>query len=797
MSCSLIYFLCCKVQCRPAVLASALAFYPPQPAGFKLFVSPEDESESQQKAWKEGRVPLHLQFVDAVFAAKEECEVLSVPSTVVLSGLIKNKSGQDVPVIKISLATPSPITLLFSHGNATDLGLMKDSLIDLALNLRVNVVSYEYSGYGPLGAGVIMPLERTCYENIDAVYSFLTETQDPRWRVDNPAANLIFYGQSVGSGPTCYIASKKPSLAVILHSPIASGLRVITENRCLAGCDIFPNVERLKEVSKRTSGVLVLHGLADDEVLPRHGQLIHSGLEKIINLNAASAAAGALNGGVASKVASCKTGICASCRNSNNDGSRSTTLADATEGYDDRELPTTRAAPAPSRAKDGSKTPSLAIGPAVGLPPLALLEADTTNCIAPAQDSLLSSQATAVLPCPSCGRVTGRSESLPVVASNGRARSVKTTRLRVLRGYWPQEAGHNDVLEKAGETSFYLTARSFIRDVIYSCSPSEVFPPSTVAANATAVPPSSSSMRPTAVSTSGAPSPAAGTTAAGTPSSRPPSGPGGVKVEGNEEGPGSPTLFSGDKAKPLLASSPSASASAGVPVAAAAAGTAVTTMTPAVASSSIAPSREGAQPPTAVATLFPPQFIALKRYCDEIMMKAPILRPSQLSAAASSPDVLLQNGGAVLDGGKILFVTTKASPYLPSSSDSGVGAGGGTSTRASSGRRITSGRSMAASPASSPRSTPGTSAANTSAVAPVTPASLAVGAGKGDEHKDHAEGADGGGARIGGSSRGNSDPAVSGARKSPQNTVVGVGALTSSAGVTPHPHHPVVSDEHL
>lgn len=46
--------------------------------------------------------------------------------------------------------------LLFSHGNATDLGYMLDTYlgslflltIDLAYNFNINVLAYEYSGYG-------------------------------------------------------------------------------------------------------------------------------------------------------------------------------------------------------------------------------------------------------------------------------------------------------------------------------------------------------------------------------------------------------------------------------------------------------------------------------------------------------------------------------------------------------------------------------------------------------------------------------------------------------------------------
>ncbi len=38
-------------------------------------------------------------------------------------------------------------TILFSHGNATDIGYMRDHLMDLAQTLQVNVFAYDYCGY--------------------------------------------------------------------------------------------------------------------------------------------------------------------------------------------------------------------------------------------------------------------------------------------------------------------------------------------------------------------------------------------------------------------------------------------------------------------------------------------------------------------------------------------------------------------------------------------------------------------------------------------------------------------------
>jgi hypothetical protein len=42
------------------------------------------------------------------------------------------------------------------------------------------------------------------------------------------SSGVILYGQSVGSGPTCYLAAKRVCAGVVLHSPIMSGMRVLT-----------------------------------------------------------------------------------------------------------------------------------------------------------------------------------------------------------------------------------------------------------------------------------------------------------------------------------------------------------------------------------------------------------------------------------------------------------------------------------------------------------------------------------------------------------------------------------------
>lgn len=66
------------------------------------------------------------------------------------------------------------------------------------------------------------PTEPNTYADIDAAYECLRKQYGAK------EEEVVLYGQSVGSGPTLDLAAKLPRLrAVVLHSPILSGLRVM------------------------------------------------------------------------------------------------------------------------------------------------------------------------------------------------------------------------------------------------------------------------------------------------------------------------------------------------------------------------------------------------------------------------------------------------------------------------------------------------------------------------------------------------------------------------------------------
>ncbi|MCL7036284.1 hypothetical protein MKW94_000228 [Papaver nudicaule] len=152
-------------------------------------------------------------------------------------------------------------TILYSHGNAADLGQMQELFIELRAHLRVNIMCYDYSGYG---ASTGKPSEFNTYYDIEAVYNCLKRDYGIKQE------DIILYGQSVGSGPTLHLASRLPRLrAVILHSAILSGIRVLYPVKVTLWFDIFKNIDKIRHVN---CPVLVIHGTSDDIVDWSHGK---------------------------------------------------------------------------------------------------------------------------------------------------------------------------------------------------------------------------------------------------------------------------------------------------------------------------------------------------------------------------------------------------------------------------------------------------------------------------------------------------------------------------------------------
>lgn len=151
-------------------------------------------------------------------------------------------------------------TIIFSHGNATDIGYMRDYLIELSHVVQVNILAYDYTGYGRNRGEP--SVQSTC-RDIEAVLDYTRDV------LNIPSSTIVLYGQSLGSGPSTRLASKAHEIAgLILHSPLMSGLRVIKSLPFTWWFDIFPNVDWIRKVR---CPVLIIHGTKDAEIPLVHG----------------------------------------------------------------------------------------------------------------------------------------------------------------------------------------------------------------------------------------------------------------------------------------------------------------------------------------------------------------------------------------------------------------------------------------------------------------------------------------------------------------------------------------------
>ncbi len=124
------------------------------------------------------------------------------------------------------------------------------------------------------------PSEENCYADIDAAYRFL------RFDLNVPAQNIVLYGRSLGSGPSCYLASgtaqsTDPKLGgpvggVILHAPFLSVYRIVLDTGCTIYGDKFPNIDHAPMIE---SPLCLVHGTADQIVPFNHSERLYEALQ--------------------------------------------------------------------------------------------------------------------------------------------------------------------------------------------------------------------------------------------------------------------------------------------------------------------------------------------------------------------------------------------------------------------------------------------------------------------------------------------------------------------------------------
>jgi len=175
-------------------------------------------------------------------------------------------------------------TILYSHGNAEDIGLHLPFVDCLSEMTGCDVLSYEYVGYSLSRLNGDEPSEQGCIRSIDAAWRYLVDTE----RV--PPSYIIIYGRSIGTGPSVDLASRKkvpksnvsPQEAggVFLQSPLESGARATLGYAvsCVGyPLDIFRNYEKIGKIQ---APVAICHGMNDEVVPFDNGKALHKKCKK-------------------------------------------------------------------------------------------------------------------------------------------------------------------------------------------------------------------------------------------------------------------------------------------------------------------------------------------------------------------------------------------------------------------------------------------------------------------------------------------------------------------------------------
>ncbi|CAO1420282.1 unnamed protein product [Diamesa serratosioi] len=240
--------LCCLFCCPPCPsrIAAKLAFLPPEPT-YSLIPNEEAKSKFVMQLNEKAEWPYSERDKDTIE-----------------SYYARTSRGNRIACIFVKCCTNARYTLLFSHGNAVDLGQMSSFYLGLGSRINCNIFSYDYSGYG---ASTGKPSEKNLYADIDAAWHLL------RTRYGISPENIILYGQSIGTVPTVDLASRYEVGAVVLHSALMSGMRVAFPNTKRTWFfDVFPSIDK---VAKITSPVLVIHGTEDEVIDFSHGLSIY------------------------------------------------------------------------------------------------------------------------------------------------------------------------------------------------------------------------------------------------------------------------------------------------------------------------------------------------------------------------------------------------------------------------------------------------------------------------------------------------------------------------------------------
>ena len=195
----------------------------------------------------------HLQHILRANDIKKSDVSFSVPGGKNLSGWFFKKAG-------------SSKVMLVSHGNA---GNISDRLIlaESLLSCGTSVFLYDYEGYGESQGSP--SVQKLCNDAV-AAYDYLVSQEKI------PPRDIIPYGESIGTGVTCYLSTQRSLTRFILQSGLLYDASLTTICGLPASIPTvgFPISNNIAVLKAPHPPVLLLHGKDDRFLPPRYSQLL-------------------------------------------------------------------------------------------------------------------------------------------------------------------------------------------------------------------------------------------------------------------------------------------------------------------------------------------------------------------------------------------------------------------------------------------------------------------------------------------------------------------------------------------
>jgi alpha-beta hydrolase superfamily lysophospholipase len=149
-------------------------------------------------------------------------------------------------------------TILYSHGNAEDLGHVLPFVEDFR-RIGFSVLAYDYRGYGTSEGAAS---EKNAYRDADAAYEYLTR------KLGVPSERIIAMGRSLGGAVAVDLAHRQKLGGLIIESSLVTAYRVMTHIP-LVPFDQFTSISKIGEIH---CPVLVMHGTKDEVIPFWHGE---------------------------------------------------------------------------------------------------------------------------------------------------------------------------------------------------------------------------------------------------------------------------------------------------------------------------------------------------------------------------------------------------------------------------------------------------------------------------------------------------------------------------------------------